>query len=272
MTTLWKYSHYDANLDFVFDKKIVEYDISKANISVLASYGVIDEKEYKFLLGEDRMVRQYVIGCKIRDDPKISDILKDGIAESRRIFIEKLDLMGLNILHINNDAIFVIWPQYHKAPEEVKISDYIKFTSRGVYSSYYRIDGFRNIHMYYGYSSDKDVCKIRGIGEYALSLHEDYFLRILNNIARVQVTQGVKEAYAFIKDQATILNSDVADYRNFRRFDSQSLFDIKQVSSFSSFQAEYLRDEDKDMVDKTFNLHIIYRIGSMFLNSVLSCI
>ena len=271
MTNLWKNSHYDANCDFIFDKKIVEYDMSKANISVLASCDIISGEEYTELCAQNRMVRQYTIGCMIRDNPKIGDIIANGIMEARKALAERFELEDFNVLHVNNDALFIVIPQYKKAPPEVKITDYIKFTSRGQYSSYYRIDPARNINLYYGKDiTGNEIYKVRGIGEHALSLHKNYFLRILLIIARIQMDQGVKEAYEFTKSQAMILNSEIADYRNFRRFDSNSLFDIKPVSIFSSFQADYITDDNKDMIDKTFNLNIIYRLGSMFLSSLLS--
>ena len=273
MTDLWKNDRYDAKYDYVFGKLITEYDISKANISILHHMGVINEATYNELYNEDRMVRQYSIGMMQKENPNVTTALSEGLRDARRHFCDIMNLDDQNILHINKDAIFVITPIYAGGKQEVSIYDHVKFTNRGSYLAYYRLDPARSIHCYYGHKIYNDgkipVSKIRGISDMALEYHKDYFLSMLQMIAGVEVDEGVHKAYEVAQSQAVILSSNVCRVEYKRRFDSASMYDIKQMSSFARYQAEYLSEGADIMVDPSYNISILARMGNMYLNEMM---
>ena len=82
---LWDKTTYTADISYLTNVFIYEYDISKANINILFTKGVINEATYKFLYEAQRMVRQVYVG-KLCKDTKVSNILKNY--ES----IQKLDI------------------------------------------------------------------------------------------------------------------------------------------------------------------------------------
>ena len=170
MTNFWRYDHYDAKCDYIFDKQIVEYDIQKANISILHHAGAITDQQYQELYAAGRMIRQYTIGCMQRDNPEIKKILSDGLRDARKRFCERFNLQDYNILHINKDAIFVVFAQYQSAPQSVTIYDNVVFTNRGSYLSYYKLDPFKKIHFYVGMNQERVYSKVRGISSEALDL------------------------------------------------------------------------------------------------------
>lgn len=269
-TRLWKNDIYDARCDYVFNKNIIEYDITKANISILREYDKIDEAVYYKLYQAPRAERQRWIGIAILRDASIQDTLSVGFREARKKLMEYLELEDHNVLHVNKDAVFVVFPKYRKIDNSIPVGIYTTFTCRGVYDSYYLIDPMRGVHGYYGRKLDNDVVKIRGIGEEALQLHDGYFMTTVNDIMRVAVNNDLQVANEFVRAEFARYNDRKVDYHCYRRFDAQSLFDLYSVSEFSSFQADYIPAENQYMVDPAFNLSILHRFGNIFLSALIS--
>lgn len=266
MTNLWN-ENYDAKCDYIFDRKIVEYDIAKANISVLYDNNKLSESEYIRLRDQPRMVRQYEIGCAIRDDPKLEKVLDEGFREARRRLVEKLKLEDYNILHVNRDALFIVLPSTSRIQDIIQVGEKTAFTCRGIYDSYYRIEPARNIHIYYSHSGNR---KVRGIGESALKLHEEYFLNDILHVMNVATFNGIQAAYNELKELYVNYINRKVNYRCYRRFDSQSLFDIINFSEFSSFQAEYLTSVQAYTIDMSYNLSLLNRLGNFYLSALLN--
>ena len=87
-------------IPFLFNSYIREYDISKANINILLSKGIIDRTMYDKLYQSPRDVRQYTIGMLLRQNEKYKEILEDGFCEYRKLFIESNSLEEKDILSI----------------------------------------------------------------------------------------------------------------------------------------------------------------------------
>ena len=81
---LYEKKNYTIDIHFLHSVMIREYDIQKANISILYKYGVIDYNKYIYLYNAPRDVRQYVIG-NLQKDNSITQSLQNGIIESRRL-------------------------------------------------------------------------------------------------------------------------------------------------------------------------------------------
>ena len=60
------------------------------------------------------------------------------------------------------------------------------------------------------------------------------------------------------------------DYHFFRRFDSQSLYDFKQMSIFANYQAEYVDEGSIDMIDPSYNFGLIGHFGNIYLSSMIT--
>lgn len=269
-TKLWDYSNYNAPVHYLFDMVIAEYDIRRANISILREYGKLNEEKYLELYDADRMYRQYTIGCMIRDDPSIQETLNIGLEESRRKFCEILELGDGNILHIAKDAIFVVSKLIGGIPTvpEVQISRYIKFTLRGYYSNYLRLG--KAIHFYHREDIGGPIYKIRGMGERAQSLHNDHFTKLILDILFMRTMNGSDAAYRKCKEIYMKMYNKELDVECYRRFDSASCFDILPISEFSTFQAMYLSKQTESILDMSYNLEIIDMIGNYLLSDLIT--
>ena len=271
ISTFWRYSNYNAPVNYLFDKQIVEMDISKANINILMDRKAISYDDYTDLVNADRMVRQYTIGCLIRDKPDIQEILNQGLMDAREALFNILNLENNNILHIAKDAVFVVVPLSQNVPEEIPITGFIRFTKRSSHTSYLRLN--RLVHFYYSYDviNNIDHWKIRGMNQTAQEQHASGFTQILTSILRNKQVAGTKAAYdqcKFYYEQLASGEPLMVPYA--RRFDSQSLFDLKIDSGFAPFQAEYLSETMEPFVDPSYNLSLLKDIGNYLLCKAMS--
>lgn len=271
ISTFWRYSNYNAPVNYLFDKQIVEMDISKANINILMDRKAISYDDYNDLLQADRMIRQYTIGCLIRDKPETQEILNQGLMDAREALFNILNLENNNILHIAKDAVFVVVPLSQNVPEEIPITGFIRFTKRSSHTSYLRLN--RLVHFYYSYDviNSIDHWKIRGMNQTAQEQHASGFTHMLAGILRSKQVAGTKAAYdqcKFYYEQLASGEPLMVPYA--RRFDSQSLFDLKINSGFAPFQAEYLSETMEPFVDPSYNLSLLKDIGNYLLCEAMS--
>ena len=84
MNVLYERINYSSNLPFVFSRYIREYDIQKANISILFDKGIISQQDYEYLYNSDRMERQIYIGKLQRSNKKITKALQSGIINAKK--------------------------------------------------------------------------------------------------------------------------------------------------------------------------------------------
>ena len=268
-STLWSQTNYDKRIDYVFESSIVEYDIQKANISVLHSIGKISDEVYHNLLNADRMNRQVYVGNLIARDNSIYSSLSEGISRAKRVLFDTLSVEDVDVLHIVNDAVFLIRPIYKSNPQEIVVNNDVRFTLRGKYRSYYNLVPTRNIHMYATSANSEFEPKIRGIGE-SIELHRRYFFDILCKITSTEIDKGVRTAYGLAKRYFRDMANHKLGGEYYRRFDSQSMFDMTVSCPFSGYMAKYLFKDTEPYVDPWYNMSIIDHICNMYASYLLN--
>lgn len=260
MSSLWEKSNYKSNLEYLIDIPIQEYDISKANISVLRDMNVISENQYQYFLQCPKLEREIAIGKMQGANPAVSIALKEGISNSRRIFIESNNLKDSDILAIRNDAITIIGDKYIKT----NISDRIRFRLVGNYRSFYKIN---RMYMYYNFDliSKTEVLDIKGLGDIGIALHKDYMLEFLSELFYTAQIEGVQKAINLLSTvyQQYIQKSlKVEYYRELNEFSRYKL--IKNMSMFSSVYLENATDYDKRYIDISFNEEIFRILNRIY--------
>lgn len=266
MTSLYRYANYNAPVGYLFDKSIVEYDISKANISILREMGVIEHDTYEHMKFADRTSRQIFIGLLIKEDPTIQEQLNKGLEIAREMFCSSLKLDDTDILHVVKDAIFVVKPiTFHGLPDSVQVSDLVTFTCRGRYTNYMKL--FPGMYVYHDAGAP---VRVRGMSEECQMLHKNFFLATIKSILDIRQMVGFSAAYNLVKASYKQLISHKGDVRYMRRFDSNSLYDFKDISNFCKFQADYLSEGAEMMVDPSFNIGILETIGSYLVSDKMS--
>ena len=76
---LWERSFYNSNIPYLISVPIREYDISKANISVLRDANVINEEQYQYFYNAPKYIREVAIGKMQGSNPELSKIKNAGI-------------------------------------------------------------------------------------------------------------------------------------------------------------------------------------------------
>lgn len=252
-------------VEFLISTYIYEYDISKANISILYSKGVLSEKEYRELYVADRFYRQYTVG-NMQKDKRVATALSEGLKEYRKLFMEENGLQDIDILSVKKDAIFLI----NKVPTVTKFG-LIEFVMKGRYTSYYRLPGIPVIEAYYNYDSisGTEVLDIKGIDDSMLPRHEAYMLEFLKVLFESAQSSSIEETLGMlVMFYQNYLNREL-DVGYYREFNPLSLFRVIPTR-FNSFMAEYVDESSRSYLDISCNRDILICLYRYYSSILLS--
>lgn len=256
--------NYTADISYLTNVFIYEYDISKCNINILLTKNVIDKSTYDFLYSAEKMARQVYVG-KLCRDKQISDILKNGIIEAKQMFFEANDIQDRDVLSIKNDAVFII----NKKIQFNKF-DLITFVQKNVYTSFYK---FNNMEFYYYYSNatKEEYIDIKGISDNNLKYHEGHFLQLLKDIFYSIQVNGPEISLRMLKDAFNEYISFKLPVEFYRCFDSDSMyyFNFKTMNK-TGYKIQSATEDTKPMIDISTNASIMIELQriltSMFFN------
>jgi hypothetical protein len=257
---LYDKSNYTADISYLTNVFIYEYDISKCNINVLHTAGVIDQETYDFLYGSPRMVRQKYVGnlCK---DKSIYNTLHDGIIEAKRQFFEANALQDRDILSIKNDAVFVL----NKRANNTKFG-LIEFIKKNVYTSFYRLNGME-FYYYYSNATKEEYLDVKGISDTKLELHEQYFTLILKDLFYSIQINGPDITMRMLKDVYAEYVTLVLPVGYYRNFNAGSMFHSKFSSNMGTgYEFESVTEDRKKDIDISNNLKILMEIQQILVS------
>ena len=262
---LWDKVNYTADISYLTNIFITEYDISKCNINVLYTKGIIDKTTYDYLYKSERMVRQTFVGKLQRDNQTVVRVLKDGIIEAKKVFFEANDIQDRDVLSIKNDAVFLI----NKKPKVTKFG-LIEFMPKGLYTSFFKFRGME-IYYYYNNMSKMEYIEVKGISEENLAKHEGYFLQLLKDVFYSIQINGPEVTLRMIKDFYMQYINKQLPIEYYRKFDVTSNYHyICNTIINTGFEAEYVSENNKDLIDITYNLDILMQLQryviSMYFN------
>lgn len=258
---LWNQINYTSGISYLNNVYIWELDISKANINVLKTKGLIDDKTYDYLYNSERMVRQVFIG-KLCKDKRFSDALKQGILEAKKLLFEANDIKDYEVLTIKNDAVFLI----NKIPT-IRDFGLIHFVPKNKYTGFYKV---RNFEFFYYYSNfDKEeYLHIKGISDKVIETHKNHFYQFLKDLFYTIQCNGIEVALRLMKDfymQYINLQLPVEYYR---RFDVQNNYHFKIKTSIGTgFSMDDNIDESmKPLLDISANLNLLIELQKILTN------
>lgn len=254
-SNLYKNGRYLANIDYVFGADIVEYDMTKANISVLRDLGHINEASYQKFLAMPKLQREITIGLMRQRDPSLTSAIKAGIIEARRAFFELNDVEDFNVLAIKDDSITLI----NKPVITQQVSEHVFFKVDGVYNNYFCVS---KKEIYYGFNrmTSEENIRVKGIGEDSLALHKNYMLDFISAIMQSILVESPASSIDMINHFYNAYVNKECDIGYYRRFDAGSRYDIVNISDFCGFQSEFASQENIDMIDIRYNEFILRQI------------
>lgn len=262
---LYEEINYTADISYLTNTFITEFDISKANINILYLNKVIDEETYQYLYSAERMVRQKYVGMLQKNNPQITKVLQNGIIEAKKQLFTANNIQDYDVLMIKNDAVFVI-------NRNLEYTDFglIKFIPKNVYTSFYKIDNpIIKMEMLYYYSNidKKEYLHIKGVSDSVLSLHKDYFYQVLKDIFYSVQTSGVETAMRMIKDIYIQYINYQLPSGYYRKFDNTSNYHFNSFSKLSTgYSIDNIDESMKSKLDISYNLHILMEIQKILIS------
>lgn len=266
---LWRNKNYLSNIDYLLDSRIAEYDISKANISTLLHVGRINKTQYNELAAMPKFEREVTIGMWMQKDPTLYKSISECIEEARHNLFDFFQLEDYEVLSIKNDSVTVIGRDPVQSISVFSDNSTV-FRLDGVYTSYCKLQSIKGtakkeIYYYYDRMSGQENISVKGISNEALQLHRGYFLDFimaLFNAAEIEGPRAPVEMLAAFNSKYINREWETGYYR---RFDSISKFDLEyNISEYATFQADFVDELNKGMIDISYNESMIQRLISIF--------
>jgi hypothetical protein len=261
MSDLYINSSYLAPIDYIISSYIREYDISKANISILLYKGIFNQEQFNYYARMDRNSRQVQLGCLQRDNPIIKDAINNGFIEIMQLFFEANDIQDHEVLSIKKDAIYLI----NKIPNVTKFNN-LEFVCKNLYTSFYKIRKKTELYYYYDNVTHNEYLHTKGM-KGVVALHEKYFLEfllVLFNSAQIDPIEDCIDLIQSFYNKYINLELDVGYYRNFNNL---SDYTLKIKSMINRFNATFLPDNvDKRCLDISYNMNVLMDLYKIYSN------
>lgn len=246
---LYKKKNFLLDLPYLISIPIYEYDISKANINILYHEKAISIEEYSRLRMMSRQSRQVSIGLMIKENPKINEVLANGIIEAKRKFFEANNIQDNEILSIKNDAVFVTGRQM----QHTKFEN-IEFLLKNYYSLYMKIF---NLEIYY--RSDQvtgwDMIDVKGINDSKLELHRNGMLVLLSEVFEQLDCGNLEDALSIFTEYYNAYIQRQLPIEFYRTFDSNSSYMVTIMG-----QSYSVTHADINILDISYNMNFLRQI------------
>lgn len=259
--TLWAKVNYRSPMQFIIDIPIREYDISKANISVLRDANAISESEYNYLYNCPKEKRNTLVGLMISRNTKIEQVRKTGIESARKTFMEINNLDDKDILAIRNDSLMVLSDR----PMILDITERVKFRLEGSYRSFYHL-GFVDYYYDFNPITNTEILDIKGLGEEGIALHEKYMLDFLKELFYTAQIEGIPSAISLLSNFYNNYIRRRLDVGYYRELNSRSNYklNINSIAFAGGIELDKATRFDLRDIDINYNLNILLTLNKIF--------
>ena len=254
---LWAKDSYTIHQTYVLTS-CYEYDIKKANISILLNLGLISPELYReFYDMPDKATREIKIGLMLRDNPEMNKALSNGFKEYRRQLFEANDILPEEVIAIKKDAIFVTRPlKYTKF-------GYVHFINKGEYSMFYRLN---NLEIWYGENDiNGSYIQIKGIKNSLLNTYECAFINLLMMVFKPMSRGYADVALSELKKVTDMYLSGKMPVSVYREMNSGFMYKIKN----SKYRSYHMNQEDVQFIDNSYNLMLLGFLKQTLVNMYL---
>ena len=261
-------TYYRSPIEFLINYSIEEWDIEKANISILRDAGYLDDTQYLNFKNMDKNKREVTIGCLIRDNPEVGDILKQGISNARLQFYSINTIDREQILYVDNDSITIIKPKTHirnNMQKIVPISEHVRFRLKGLYTSYYRLGP---LDMLYYSDQAYENYRIKYGNHDKLGLqHGEWFLNLLLSAFHSAEVDHVADTLRMINYayRRYIALDFASEY--YREFNLTSKYRVFSTEFGSIYYTDFINPSDKPYLDISYNAELIRKLYKIYSKS-----
>lgn len=258
-----KDSYLNPNIQYLISNNIIEYDMKKANISILLNEGLITPEQYNYYYNLPGKRRSIEIGLLQRDNQKIKDGLNKNFSKYRELLFSHNNIQDHELLSIKKDAIFVINKRCN-----VTSFGHVNFVEKNNYNSFYR---YKHYEFYYLLDKihNNEILDIKGIDKRTICLHDNYMIDFLKFLFETIETDSIKNAINYLTRFLYQYNNMQLESGYYRELDSLSKFRFRS-SSIISYTSDYLSNEDdKFILDINYNRLILTYFLQILSNEFL---
>ena len=277
MSDLYMRSTYLINEPLILNANIFEYDISKANINSLYSYGFLSDDEYRLLYDMDKRSREIIIGRKIAtkgddDNPysveeidykmKMAGAIKNGIIKAKQMLFETNNIQDNSVIRIANDAVYVNVPQ-PLAYTSFDINNNGKFLTFNLKNKFNMVLNLKRVSVFIldDPLSDSLNVDVKGINDSLLYLHEPFIQFICEILSTLQSSDKPHTLQIFNSFYEPYVKRELP-IEYYREFNYNSGYQISGCNYIISEASE----SEKDKISIDYNLSILREIYALILN------
>lgn len=260
---LWENIRYIAPFDWLISKNIQEWDLEKANISVLREANIIDDKEYNHLYNLPKYDREVTIGY-MRRNQEIENCMKNGITEARRLFFELNNIKDENVLYIDNDSITTVHSFRDMSAGYIKgqVAPYLNFRVKNKYSSFYRL---QTIDFLYYTNGVVEQFRLKNVNDQKLKQeHKGYFMDLLLSIAYSAQTSNIENTIDMVRSIYQQYVNRELEVGFYKEFNQQSMFHVLNTE-YHNYYSNTANSFDMDLIDISFNAKILILLNRIFM-------
>lgn len=255
---------------------LVEYDLSRANISILYAMGVIDKYLFDLLNVIPKQQREITIGMKIAEEKEESEletgkrisvtenIIKEGIKSAKEQFVIQNHIQDYQIVRIANDALLV------KPLEPIEYTSFpygsslLEFKIDGVYTSMVQLADIVIL-----FNSESCAVDVKGIDNDKISLCEKFLTAICEIILYIEKgdLKIAKMKYIDFYEDYVSLQLPIDYYRELNagtgyRIKYNGFLTVPKTCRLLGLNSQF----DMSKLDISYNLYILREIYSIILS------
>jgi hypothetical protein len=223
----------NKSIKYLINKRIYEYDIQSAGLTVLKNKNIITEDTYNLWKTKPKSWVQYYIGSRLG---KLQDDIFKTEAEIVSKFIDINEIQDSNIISRKRDAVFI----FNTTISTTTIDGY-SFKLKNTYTSYFKLENFE---LYY--HSDKDFLDIKGLDISCITHHKllPYIKKCIMLLERLdQGFMQYREVYGYIHNLRNEYCNFTLPLDCYREINKDNLFTIYDISTKKMVKTEILPDD-----------------------------
>lgn len=272
---LWSQINYLTEARFHKGLYIREYDIQKANITVLLSLGLINTKSYDTLYYMDKSHRESTIGRWIRDEKEshinkrsiTEEMIKFGISEAKRLLFEANHIKDEEVLRIANDSVLVYRPLPLENTSFILNTDNqvaTTFLCKGEFTLFVKLA--KTVILF---NSQTGNVEAKGINDSKLLLHQD-FLSIICQLLYYKELGDSKVALMNYHNFYNQYINRLLPISFYREFNAESGYRL--LSSGNKYASKYYGllmppdGFDINKLDISYNLYVLRDLYAILIS------
>lgn len=270
ISQLYKNINYKSQVNNIICENIREYDISKANITMLYSANIISLEEYNRLCNVDKLQRQITIGYLIKKNPQYNKVIQQGILEAKKNLFESNYIEDKNVLSIKNDAVFLI----NTAPSITKFGN-VEFVFKNEYTSFYKANNMEFFY-YLDMLNTIERLDIKGINtkDYMFKvypLHKDYFIEFLLTLFETLQNGSIQEGIEILSTFYNKYINRELSVEYYRELNTNSQFKIINMGIVEvSYTMDRVSQNELKYLDINYNRLILSDLNKILTGIYIS--